>query len=135
MFKKIFFSLSLFIFLGTGFTLPVVAVGTVENTLLGDNTETNRALKNQGYTTSSKLRNPIAIAQKIIYVIEGLLGIILVILLTYGGFIWMTAAGDSKKSDAATHLIYQAVIGLIIVLSAWLLTYFIIDQIGKAVSG
>lgn len=118
------------------FTPPVfAATGTIENAVLGTNTETYNAFKKQGYSDVAKVRHPVQIAQNIIYVASGLLGILMVSLLTYGGFKWMTAGGESKRADEAKKLIYQAVIGLIIVIAAWSLSYFIIDQIGKAVSG
>lgn len=71
----------------------------------------------------------------IIILILGFLGIILVILIIWAGFKWMTAGGDSKKVDDAKALIKNAVIGTIIILAAYTITVFVITKINDAVSG
>ena len=43
----------------------------------------------------------------------------------YGGFVWMTARGNTQAVDTAKDLIYSAVIGLIIVLAAYAITTFV----------
>ena len=55
----------------------------------------------------------------------GFLGIILVGLIMYAGFLWMKAGGDPKEIDKAKAYLRNGVIGLIIILSAMLLTEFI----------
>ena len=68
----------------------------------------------------------------IINVVLGFLGIILVMLLLYAGFNWMTAAGDSAKVDTAQDTIKRAVIGIIIVVSAYGIAKFVIGALLKA---
>jgi hypothetical protein len=51
-----------------------------------------------------------------------LLGIIFLILIIYGGFIWMFARGDNTQITKAKELLEAAVIGLIIVMSAYAIT-------------
>jgi len=70
----------------------------------------------------------------IILTILGLLGIIFVILLTYGGFLWVTSAGEDEKVKKATGLIFNAVIGALIVIAAYAITYYVLQKIGTAVS-
>lgn len=106
----------------------------VNNSLVGPESETGKAIKVQ-YSQESKIKHPAEIAKNIIYVINGMIGIVFVILLTYGGFIWMTAAGDSKKSDKALDLIQQSIIGLIIIIATWTLAWFIIEKLGQAIFG
>ena len=55
----------------------------------------------------------------------GLLGIVALVLILYGGFVWMTAAGDEEKISQAKKILVNAVIGLAIILSAYSITYFI----------
>jgi hypothetical protein len=62
----------------------------------------------------------------------GLLGIILVVLMLYGGFLWMTARGEATQVDKAKQTITRAVIGAIIIFSAYAITGFVIDAIVKA---
>jgi hypothetical protein len=67
--------------------------------------------------------------QSIIRVALGFLGIIAVIIILLGGFKWMTAAGEDKKVEDAKKLIYSGIIGLVIVLSAFAIASFVINQI------
>lgn len=78
--------------------------------------------------------SPVTIVANIINVFLGLLGILFVVLLLYGGFLWMTARGDSKQVDKAKDLIKEAVIGLTIILSAWAVSYFVISGLLSAVT-
>jgi hypothetical protein len=55
----------------------------------------------------------------------GLLAIIFLILMITAGFSWMTAGGDETKVKKARDTIKTAVIGLIIVLAAYAITYFL----------
>lgn len=64
----------------------------------------------------------------IINIFLGLLGLIFVILIIYGGFLYMTAAGGENVKKA-TKVIIQAVIGLIIIVSAYAITGFVVDQL------
>lgn len=58
-----------------------------------------------------------------------LLGIIFVVLMLYGGYNWMTAAGDESKVDKAKTTIRQAIIGLIIVAGSYAIWFFIYDKL------
>ncbi|MFA5124885.1 MAG: hypothetical protein WC473_03660 [Patescibacteria group bacterium] len=71
----------------------------------------------------------------VVQAVLGILGTLLVLLLIYAGFIWMTAQGNEKKVDEAKKMIYNAVIGLAIVAGAWAITSFVLDQLQRAGSG
>ncbi len=58
----------------------------------------------------------------------GFLGLIAVIFILYGGFVWMTAGGNEEKIAKAKKVISAAVIGLIVVLLAWAIVIFVIGQ-------
>jgi len=62
----------------------------------------------------------------------GLLGVILIVLLIYGGFLWMTAGGNSEQVDKAKKIIVNGVIGLVIVMSAYTISYFVVQRISGA---
>lgn len=53
------------------------------------------------------------------------IGTIFFLLMIYGGIMWMTSNGDDKKVTKAKDLIVAAVVGLIIVLSAYAITAFV----------
>lgn len=56
-------------------------------------------------------------------------GLIFLILIIYGGVLWMTAGGDKAQIDKAVNLFTQAVWGLLIVSAAYLITQFVGDVI------
>jgi len=51
-------------------------------------------------------------------------GTIFVILTLYAGYTWMTAGGNDEKVEKAKKLLVNSVIGLIVVLSAYSITWF-----------
>ncbi len=53
------------------------------------------------------------------------IGVLFFILMIYGGFLWMTAQGNDQQIEKAKNLIIAAVIGLIIVMSAYAITAYI----------
>lgn len=72
---------------------------------------------------------------QIIKVVLGFLGIIFLVLILYAGFTWMTAAGNEDKISTAKKTMTAAIIGVAIVLSAYMITYFVIDQLLIATQG
>lgn len=68
----------------------------------------------------------------IIKIFLGLLGILAVLLVCYGGYLWMTASGDSAQIEKAKKIIIAAVIGLVIIFSAFAIASFVINQISNA---
>lgn len=59
----------------------------------------------------------------------GVLGIIFVVLVVYAGYLYLTAAGDDGKVKTAKTLLGQAVIGLVIIIGAYAISSFVIDQL------
>lgn len=58
-----------------------------------------------------------------------MIAVIFFILMVYGGFLWMTAHGDSGQIDKAKDTIIAAVIGIIVVLAAYAITNFVFDAV------
>lgn len=58
-----------------------------------------------------------------------LLGIIFVILIITAGYQWMTAEGDEQKVNEAKDKIKRAIIGLIIIVSAYAITHFVFARL------
>lgn len=71
---------------------------------------------------------PIMVARAI-RVILGVLGIILVVLIIYAGFLYLTDGGEGKKVEKAKAIIKNAVIGLVIVVSSFAITTFILNRL------
>lgn len=65
----------------------------------------------------------------------GLIGIILVCLMLYAGYLWMTAGGNEDQIGQSKSIIKNAVIGLAIILSAYSIVAFVMKMLGVDVSG
>lgn len=65
-----------------------------------------------------------------ILVMGPFLGIPFIIHMVMAGYEWMTAAGDAKKVEDAKKRITNAVIGLALFISLYILAYFIIKSLG-----
>lgn len=63
----------------------------------------------------------------------GLLGIIFVVLIVASGYNWMTAGGDEAKITKAKNTISRAVIGLVIVLAAYSITFFVFSNLDSVI--
>jgi len=80
-------------------------------------------------TSADSVPNTIAL---VIKAFLSLLGIILIILIIWAGYNWMTAGGNEEKISKATNTITRAMIGLTIALSAYAITYFVFNALDKA---
>lgn len=74
-------------------------------------------------------------AARIISAAMGLMGTIMVIILIYAGYEWMTAGGNDDKVSEAKKRITYAIIGLAIILSAYAITRFVSTQLFQATTG
>jgi len=66
-----------------------------------------------------------AFTGRIINVVLSFLGIIFLIFIIYGGFLWMTAGGKEEKVGKAIQIFTNSSIGLIVVVAAYLIVRFI----------
>jgi len=66
-----------------------------------------------------------SIAGKLIGAVLAFIGVLFFGLMVYGGILWMIARGNEEQVTKAKDLIMAAIIGLIIVLSAYAITSFI----------
>lgn len=72
-----------------------------------------------------------SIAGGVIKIFLSILGIIFIALMLYGGYLWMTAGGKEEQVTKAIDLIQDAVIGLVIVIAAYAITYFVLFMLAK----
>ncbi len=68
----------------------------------------------------------------IIRIVLSLLGVVLLIMMLYAGFTWMTAGGNDEKIGTAKKTITRSAIGIAIILSAYALTTFIFNSLHEA---
>ena len=75
------------------------------------------------------------IIANIIRIFLGLLGIIAVALIVYGGFLWMTSAGNEERVTKAKQVIINAVVGLVIILLSYIIVAYVITKLLSATTG
>jgi len=121
-FLKYFFVLSLFINL---FFVINVSAANLKNAF-GEGKLDQTAVQAGYYLTQS----PEPVIGTVIQTILTLLGIIFIILMVYAGGLWMTAKGNEQQAEKAKNLITEAIIGLVIVVAAYAISYFVIKSIG-----
>lgn len=85
-----------------------------------------------GETTELASTDIRVILGRIVQVFLGILGIIAVGIFLYAGFLWMTSGGDESKIASAKKTMINAVIGLVIILSAFSIVQFILNALTDA---
>ncbi len=123
--KKLLFILIVFVFSFLFVAQGVIAETGAEDALSGLNTTAQTGFGG-GTTIPENIQKPIS--EQIGTIIGALLafiGVIFFILMIYGGFLWMTAQGNEEQITKAKNLIIAAVIGIIIVMSAYAITAYI----------
>lgn len=92
---------------------------------LGGTLLDNTAVKSGGYKNTpieQLVGNTIKIALDMI-------GVVFLVLIVYGGYLWMIARGDEGKVEKAKETLINSSIGLIITIAAYGITFFIVNQI------
>ncbi len=62
---------------------------------------------------------------RIVGALLSFVGVLFLILMIYGGIMWMTARGNEQQVEKARSLIVAAIIGIIITLAAYAITMFV----------
>ncbi len=91
--------------------------------------EVTEGLQGVAETINLPSTDPRIIATNIINASLGLLGILLVGIIVYAGFLYMTSGGDEEKTNQAKRWIRNAIIGLILILSSWAIARFVIERL------
>jgi len=119
--KKVLYTLAISFFSW----LVLVPKALAQEDVFGSN-----VLGNEGIALGTK--SVTEIAASIINIFLGLLGIIAVVLIIYGGFLWMTSKGNEEQVKKAKMLIINAVIGLSIISSAYVISRFLLNKLSDA---
>ena len=72
---------------------------------------------------------------RMINVSLGLLGTISLVLILWAGFKWMTSGGNEEEAKNARKILIAATIGLAIILSAYSISNFVVNNLYKATTG
>lgn len=61
----------------------------------------------------------------------GIVGAVAVLFIIYGGFRYITAQGNSQQMDTAKNIIIKAIIGLVIVVVAYVIVNVVVTALGN----
>jgi hypothetical protein len=123
--KKIKKLLLLFVFTLSMIALPVQASILNPEATGKINQNAQMVSEDAGYGSA----DVVSIVKTVIVTVLGLLAIIFICLMVYSGFKWMTAAGDPEPIKKAKETIISSIIGLVIVLASYAITYFIFTSL------
>ncbi len=84
----------------------------------------------RSYNTGATVQSAIG---TIINAILSVVGALFFGLIVYGGVLWMISRDEEKKKNKATELITNSVMGLVIVLGAYVLVKFITTSLAQGV--
>jgi hypothetical protein len=77
----------------------------------------------------TKAPTPLAtVIGNIVQTFLSILGIVAAVLMIYGGYLWMTGRGKEERINKAKETLEAAIIGLIIIMAAYAITYFVVDH-------
>ena len=120
--KHVFFLVFSLFVLGFSFGVPAVqAASSMEYPLLEKIPGTNNV-------RGSDLPGYISAIYKVALIVVTLSA---VLMLSIGGFMYLTSAGNTASMGTAKGIIYDSLIGLVIALSAWLVLYIINPDLVK----
>ncbi|MFA6295846.1 MAG: hypothetical protein WC663_00675 [Patescibacteria group bacterium] len=110
------------LFFCTNIILPVHAADTGVP-------EINQQMEQFGEKTPvSTVELPVFVGRIIRWVLA-IIGVILIAIIIYGGLTYATAAGSEEKTGTAKKILVYAIIGVIIIALAYVLSSFIIDAL------
>lgn len=93
----------------------------------GNNDPTDAMASAAGYDTSKT--DILGIVSKVVNAILSILGVLFLLLTLYGGFTWMTARGNEQQVEKAMGILYMSIIGLLIILGAYAISYLVIARL------
>jgi len=110
----------------------------MSRTLLAQTSGGNTALEGLGFAGNqagyTDAPSVVDLTANLINALLAVSGIILVCFIVYGGFVYMTAGGDTDKIKSAKRIIVNAIIGIVIMVSAYAISSFVLQQLTGAVS-
>ncbi len=91
--------------------------------------EINQQMEEFGSTTPVSTADLPTFVGRIIKWVILIIGVILITVIIYGGLTYATAAGSQEKTESAKKILVYAIIGVIIIALAYVLTDFIINAL------
>ncbi|MDP3900431.1 MAG: hypothetical protein Q8Q23_05110 [bacterium] len=106
------------------FTLTSFALAQTPRTLQGAGKNTEVIAQDSGLDGIVDINSIIG---KAINGFISLIGVVFLILMIYGGYLWMTARGNEQQVEKSRSLIIAAIVGIVIVIGAYAITYYVLN--------
>lgn len=125
------------------FIIPALVFVFLTNMVLADVGDTVDKLKKDffglnstadksGFKTDTTGAPEIAqLVGQIIGIALSLLGLVFMVLIIYGGFLWMQARGNEEDAKQAKEIVINATIGVVVVFSAYAVSNYIIGSLSS----
>lgn len=121
--KFIISTVMILVIFGIGFSVHAQGLGSAFK-------NANTVADTGGYKTDVSAESMIA---KIISILLSILGVLFLLLMIWGGYLWMMARDNEQEVTRAKNLITAAVIGIIVVVSAYVISYFVVENVSKEI--
>ncbi len=82
----------------------------------------------------NNVQDPQTLIGKVIIAALGIVGSIALLMFIYGGFVWMTAAGNQEMVTRGRNILIWAAIGLIVIFSSYALVKFVFQGVGAPIT-
>lgn len=119
------FVLTVLVCTGIFFAQPILAAGPVDQNAF------ESFAANAGFATGPSITVIIA---RLIRTVISFLGVMAVVIVLYGGFMYMTAGGNEDRIKKAKRTLTNGMIGLVIVLMSFTIAQFIVSKLVGATS-
>ena len=119
--KKHFFGIAALVIAMIGFVPLVVSTQGLKDSFA----ELNKTATKAGVEQEGDIAKVVG---SVINVALSLVGLIFLILMVYGGYLWLTSRGDEGQIDKSKEIIRAAIIGLVIVMSAYAITVLVTSR-------
>gem|GEM_PF-3221626 len=111
----------------------VYAQEKLKNSVHGADSQFNKASNVFGINIVQDVPTLGVIIGNVINTIFGFLGVGLVLVIVYSGFMYMTSQGEPEKAKKARRTLVNAIIGAAIVILAWSISYGVLALITQEV--
>jgi hypothetical protein len=109
-----------------------ISFGQAQAIGLGDwGKNLNDAAGQSGAGFKTDVNDPSVVIGVVIQFALSFVGVIFLLLMIYGGYLWMTARGEEQTVNKAKDLIRAAIIGLIIIILAYSISFFVISKVSQ----
>ena len=105
--------------------VPAMSVSAID---LGTGMAKNAAVE-AGFAKETTDTTLAEIAGGVVQSILSFVGIIFMVLIIYAGFLWMTARGEEDAVNRSKKIIFQSIVGLIIVVGAYSITSLVLPLV------